>query len=246
MWRDPWPCLQIAGQPSSRPFRNGGRRLCDLNLYSCVGTLRAGILIVKIVDLGLIGELGVEASISATGEQHRVGVDGIHAASLLSLPPALPPALSLSLSLPPALPLLLSLPLLLPLSLLLSRSRSLATVLSSCDNRRKLVDRLVQGICFCLNTGRLVDEIAVGGVDLNAIEPCDQRVRGTVAIGFDRMGDIRMGHLARNDVSLHRQETAHIVRRWRRKSLPFPRDGRWAQRLRTTDVIRQHQPPHVP
>ena len=126
-----------------------------------MGTLRAGILIVKIVDLGLIGELGVEASISATGEQHRVGVDGIHAASLLSLPPALslplPPALSLSL--PPALPLLLSLPLSLLLSLLLSLS--LATVLSSCDNRRKLVDRLVQGICFCLNTGRLVDEIAV-------------------------------------------------------------------------------------
>jgi hypothetical protein len=30
-----------------------------------VGTLRAGILIVKIVDLGLIGELGVEAGVDA-------------------------------------------------------------------------------------------------------------------------------------------------------------------------------------
>ena len=92
----------------------------------------------------------------------------------------------------------------------------------------------------------LVDEIAVGRVDLHAVEPSDQRIRGTGAISFDRMGDIRMGHLARDDVSLHRQETAHIVRRWRRKRLPFPSDGRWAHRLRTTDVIRQHQPPHVP
>jgi len=102
-----------------------------------VGTLRTRVLIVKIVDLRLIGELGAKSSIDSAGEEHRIRIDGIHATPLLPL------------SLSP----LTSLPLL-----------SLCTAAPTVHLRnygREFIQGLIQRICFSLDTGGLVNEVAI-------------------------------------------------------------------------------------
>lgn len=105
-----------------------------------MGPLRTRILTIQIVNLGFVGELGVGADVRAAGKQHRIGIDGIHTTTLLSLS-------LISLALP-----------LISLSLCATIT---ATARLSGDHGRKFVDRKVQRRCLCLNTCSIIDEKAV-------------------------------------------------------------------------------------
>ena len=97
-----------------------------------MGTLRTRVLIVKIVDLCFIGKLGAKSGVSTAGKKHRVRIDGIHATPLLLLP----------------------LTSLFPLG-------AAAPTLHLRNNGREFIQGLIQRICFSLNTGGLVNEIAI-------------------------------------------------------------------------------------
>jgi hypothetical protein len=98
-----------------------------------VGTLRTRILIIKIVDLRFIGKLGAKSGVSTAGEKHRVRIDGIHATPLL---------------------------LLLPLTSLFPLGAA-AAALHLRNYGREFIQGLIQGICFSLHTGGLVNEIPI-------------------------------------------------------------------------------------
>lgn len=150
--------LPNALQPYARRFRIGSLLLFERGRLSCLGTLSARVLIIQLVDELFVGEHGAEPGLvfGVAAQEHRVGVDGIHATPLLPLLPALSLLLVLltTLSLLPVLPLL---------SLITAAT---ATVLTgsggtSGDNSRELADSLIQRIGLRLNTCILIDEVAI-------------------------------------------------------------------------------------